>query len=178
MVRRIGRLVVDGQPVVIGEVKWVEGVIEFVELKAAESGRVCWDDDPDRNMYGCWPCPECGGRHRAAYTGGKDAGLVVCGCGYSELATFADSPLGPRPTWPTDPPPVVGTAAVIVNRRGEYFIGVRSSLHDSFFDMGYPRWSRDEKLAVVYENEADARYALKRMKRRYGGAMRDADIVA
>jgi hypothetical protein len=55
------------------------------------SNVVDWDD-PDHNMYGCAPCPKCGGKYRAAY---RRAGMVVlsieCECGHTEPAAPRES---------------------------------------------------------------------------------------
>lgn len=38
------------------------------------------------NMYGCEPCPKCGGKYRCMF---NDApGVIDCNCGYKEPAVF------------------------------------------------------------------------------------------
>lgn len=53
-------------------------------------------DSATANMYGCEPCPKCGSKHRAAYTGSKAAkrwgrATIECDdCGHVEPAEFVD----------------------------------------------------------------------------------------
>lgn len=54
------------------------------------SNVIDWED-PDHNLYGCTPCPKCGGNYRVAYRRvGLDVLSIECECGYTELEA-ADS---------------------------------------------------------------------------------------
>lgn len=46
---------------------------------------VDWND-PDHNMYGCAPCPQCAGLFRASYRR-EDRVRIECECGHNEWAT-------------------------------------------------------------------------------------------
>ena len=49
--------------------------------------------DPDRNMYGCAPCPKCGGKYRAPYRKLESPThiRVECdGCGHGEPGVSAE----------------------------------------------------------------------------------------
>ena len=52
------------------------------------SGTVQWDNENlNRNLYGCLPCPRCGSKCRAAY---RKTMTVDCDdCGFAEPAVFA-----------------------------------------------------------------------------------------
>lgn len=56
-----------------------------VRESVKQSNVVDWSD-PDRNMYGCAPCPKCASVYRAAYR--RPTGLVIeCDdCGHKEPA--------------------------------------------------------------------------------------------
>lgn len=57
-------------------------------MKDAESTGLVDFNDPQRNMYGCLPCPKCRSEYRAA---SKRTGTVDCDdCGFKEPATFAE----------------------------------------------------------------------------------------
>jgi hypothetical protein len=48
----------------------------------AETNRVDLEQ-PNANMYGCTPCPDCGGKFRVPYQDGR---IECCDCDFTERA--------------------------------------------------------------------------------------------
>lgn len=51
---------------------------------------VAIEGDDVRNMYGCLPCPSCGGKHRASYVRVEKRTVECDDCGYVEPGKLAD----------------------------------------------------------------------------------------
>jgi len=45
---------------------------------------------PTANMYGCEPCPKCGGRYRASYNRGGKTFIDCDDCSHTEEASVND----------------------------------------------------------------------------------------